>query len=205
MKNKKFYITTSIPYTNAAPHIGFALEAIQADVLARFHRNSGYDVWFLTGTDEHGQKTAKAAKDAGKTPEEFADETSKKFRDLKEVLNLSNNDFIRTTDKERHLPAVEKIWKKLEESNDIYKKKYKGLYCQGCEAFIPEKDLVDGKCQIHLKEPEVVEEENYFFKLLKYLPEIKKIIEKDKIKIIPEARKNEVLGMLKEGLEDVSF
>jgi methionyl-tRNA synthetase len=205
MKNKKYYITTSIPYTNAPPHIGFALEAIQADVLARYHRNLKEDVFYLTGTDEHGQKTVKAAKEAGIALEDFTDKTSQKFKDLKEVLNLSNDDFIRTTDGARHLPAVQKIWRKLEESGDIYKKKYKGLYCVGCEAFLPEKDLVNGKCPIHLKGPELVEEENYFFKLSKYLPEIKKIIEEDRVKIIPETRKNEVLGILKEGLEDVSF
>jgi methionyl-tRNA synthetase len=204
-KKKKFYITTSIAYTNAPPHIGFALELIQADVLARYRRVLGEDVFFLTGTDEHGLKTLRAAEKLNKNPEEFADETSQKFKELKQALNLSNDDFIRTTDKVRHWPSVKKIWEKLEKNKDIYKKRYKGLYCSGCEAFVTQKDLVNGKCAVHLKEPELIEEENYFFKLSKYLPEIKKIIEKDKIKIIPESKKNEILGMIEQGMEDVSF
>ncbi|MFA5878328.1 MAG: class I tRNA ligase family protein [Candidatus Staskawiczbacteria bacterium] len=204
-RNKKFYITTSIPYTNALPHIGFALEAVQADVLARYHRLQKDDTFFLTGTDEHGIKTARAAKVAGKDPQEFADEISGRFLELTKALNISNDDFIRTTDETRHRPAVEKVWKKLQESGDIYKKNYKGFYCAGCEAFIPEKDLVEGKCSIHQKELEVVEEENYFFKLSKYTERIEKLIKDDKLKIIPETRKNETLSMLKQGMEDVSF
>ena len=202
---KKFYITTSIPYTNAPPHIGFALEEVQADVLARWHRKTGSDVFFLTGTDEHGLKIRKAAEKTGKTPKDFVDGISKKFSELAESLNISNDDFIRTTDEERHKPAVEKLWKKIEENEDIYKKKYKGYYCQGCESFVTEKDLVNGLCPIHNKKPEFVEEENYFFKLSKHLKDIKKKIEKDEIRIIPEARKREVLGYMKAGMDDVSF
>ena len=198
---KKFYITTSIAYTNAPPHIGFALECIQADVLARYHKDS----YFLTGTDEHGLKIRKAAEESGKTPKEFTDEISAKFKDLTKKLNLSNNYFIRTTDEKIHLPAVNKLWLKLEENGDIYKKKYKGYYCSGCEAFVTEKDLIDGKCPNHNKEPELVEEENYFFKLSKYLDKVKKVIEKDELRIIPESRKNEVLGFIKTGIEDTSF
>jgi methionyl-tRNA synthetase len=204
-KKKKFYITTSIPYTNAPPHIGFALEAIQADVLARYHRYLGDDVFFLTGTDEHGIKTLRAAREAGRDVMDFADEMSGKFRNLTEVLNISNDDFIRTTDEIRHKPAVEKLWKKLAESGDIYKKKYKGYYCPGCEAFKTEKEIVDGKCPIHLKTLELVEEENYFFRLSKYTKEIEKIIKNGKLEIIPESRKNETLSMLNQGMEDVSF
>jgi methionyl-tRNA synthetase len=202
---KKFYITTSIAYTNAPPHIGFALECVQADVLARYYKSLGRDVFFLTGTDEHGIKIAKAAKEAGKSPQEFVDEISAKFKKLSPSLNLSNNDFIRTTDKERHWPAVKKLWLKLKENKDIYKKKYQGYYCSGCEAFITDKELINGACPIHKQKPELIEEENYFFKLSKYLPIIKKKIEKDEIKIIPETRKNEVLGYIKTGLEDISF
>jgi len=202
---KKFYITTSIPYTNALPHIGFALEAVQADVLARYHKKLGEGVFFLTGTDEHGLKIKKAAKAVKKTPQEFVDEISARFLELTKVLNISNDDFIRTTDKKRHWPAVKKLWLKLKDNNDIYKKKYKGYYCSGCEAFVTEKDLVQGKCPIHQKEPELIEEENYFFRLSKYLPVIKKEIEKGDLKIIPQARQNEVLGYIKTGIEDVSF
>jgi methionyl-tRNA synthetase len=202
---KKFYITTSIPYTNAPPHIGFALEIIQADVLARYYRELGQDVFFLTGTDEHGIKTLRVARELGKDPKEYADEISGKFKDLAKVLNISNNDFIRTTDEIRHKPAVEKLWKKLNESGDIYKKKYKGFYCAGCEAFKTEKEIVDGKCVIHLAPVELIEEENYFFRLSKYTKEIQKIIESSKIEIVPESKKNETLAMLKQGMDDVSY
>lgn len=204
-KNKKFYITTSIAYTNAPPHIGFALESLQADVLARYHRQLEEEVYYLTGTDEHGAKIKKAADKENRDAKDFVDDISQRFKDLKKVLNLSNNDFIRTTDQKRHWPAVQKVWQKLEESGDIYKKKYQGLYCVGCEAFITKKDLTDGKCTIHQKEPEAIAEENYFFRLSKYSDKIQKAIESDKIKIIPEGKKNEVLSFIKQGLEDVSF
>ncbi|MEA3295918.1 MAG: methionine--tRNA ligase [Patescibacteria group bacterium] len=203
--NKKFFITTSIAYTNALPHIGFALETIQADVLARHHRLIGNDVFFLTGTDEHGTKIAKSAKKANKTPEKFTNEISKKFKELTKILNLSNNDFIRTTDKKRHFPAVEKVWLKLYKNKDIYKKKYKGLYCVGCEEFIKEKDLINEKCPIHEKKPNLIQEENYFFKLSKYSKKIEQAIKSDKLKIIPKARKNEILSFLKKEIEDISF
>ncbi|NKQ37964.1 MAG: methionine--tRNA ligase [Methanosarcinales archaeon] len=202
---KKFYITTSIFYTNANPHIGHALESIQADVIARYHRILGENVFFLTGTDEHGQKNTKAAEAMGKSPEAFTDEISQRVKELKKALNLSNDDFIRTTDQKRHWPTVKKVWLKLKENNDIYKKKYKGFYCVGCEAFITEKDLKDGKCVVHQKKPEIIEEENYFFRLSKYSKEIENIIKEDKIKIIPNFRKNEILNFIKKGLEDISF
>jgi len=201
---KKFYIPTSIAYTNQRPHIGFALEVIQADVLARYHRLLGEEVFFSTGTDEHGMTNVRAAKEAGKTPEDFTEEISKRVRDLTEILNLSNDDFIRTTDKKRHWPTVKKVWLKLKENGDIYKKKYKGLYCVGCEAFVKEKDLVDGKCPLHGKTPEAIEEENYFFRLSKYQNQLKKIIGRGEIKIIPESRKSELLSFITQGLEDTS-
>lgn len=201
----KFFITTSIVYTNTPPHIGFALELVQADVLARYYRLFGKKTFFLTGTDEHGAKIAKAAEKVGKGPKEFTDEISEKFRELTNVLNVSNDDFIRTTDQKRHWPAVRKVWLKLKEKGDIYKKKYKGLYCVGCEAFITKKDLIDGKCKNHQKEPEVIEEENYFFRLSKYQKQIQKAIEKNEIKIIPESRKKEMLNFIKQGLQDISF
>lgn len=200
-----FYVTTSIAYTNADPHIGFALESCQADVLARYHRLLGKDTFFLTGTDEHGTKNYRSAKEAGETPKEFTDRISNKFRELADALNISNDDFIRTSDQEKHWPSVEIAWLKLKENGDIYKKKYKGLYCVNCEAFVTEKDLENGKCPLHQKEPEQVEEENYFFKLSKYSQKIKEAIETEKMKIIPEARKNEILSFINEGLEDVSF
>ncbi len=215
----KFYVTTSIPYVNAAPHIGFALEAIQADVLARYHKQKGKDVFFLTGADEHGVKIVRAAEAAGKTPREFVDEISEKFMALKMTLNLSWDDFIRTSDQKRHWPGAQKLWLKLAEAGKIYKKKYRGLYCVGHEAFITEKDLVptssgrdsdrsvgvDYVCRDHKKEPEIIEEENWFFKLSDYTEEIKSKIESGELQILPEGRKNEILSLINEGLEDVSF
>ncbi len=204
-KNKKFYITTAIDYVNGKPHIGHALEKIQADVLARYHRAKGEDVWFLTGTDEHGVKIARAAESVNNDPKEFVDKTSQEFRKLKAVLNLSWDDFIRTSDQERHWPGVQKLWRKLAEEGKLYKKSYRGLYCVGHEAFVTEKDLVDGKCRDHRKEPEVVEEENYFFKLSDYGDEIGKKIESGELAIIPDSRKNEILSLIRTGLEDISF
>jgi len=201
---KKFYITTSIAYTNAPPHIGFALELIQADVLARFHRLAGNDVFFLTGTDEHGAKIVKAAKVSGKTPKEFTDEISGKFENLTKILHLSNDDFIRTTDQKRHWPNVKEVWQKLKKNGDIYKKEYEGLYCVGCEAFVKEKDLVDGLCPFHQQKPEIIKEENYFFRLSKYAGQVKEKIEKNEIRIVPEGRKNEIINFINQGAEDVS-
>src|SRR3990167_1528800 len=204
MAKEKFYITTSIPYLNAKPHLGFALEALQADILARYSRLLGKDVFFLSGTDEHGAKVMKAAEVAGKSPKEFTDEFSGFFQDLLKKLNISNDDFIRTSDKKRHWPGAQLLWKKLADSGDIYKGFYKGLYCVGHEAFITEKDLKDGLCEIHKKPPEVVEEENYFFKLSKYKGGLRKIIESGGFQILPASRKMETLNMLEE-IGDISF
>lgn len=200
----KFYITTSIAYTNAYPHIGFALELIQADVIARYNRILGKDVFFLTGTDEHGIKIVKAAEKAGKDVVQFTNDVSSKFKELTKALDISNDDFIRTSDKKRHWPTVEKIWKKLIDQGDIYKQKYKGLYCVGCEAFVKEKDLINGECPTHHQKPEEIEEENYFFKLSKYADKVKSAIENDEIKIIPQTRKNEILSFINQGVEDIS-
>lgn len=200
----KFYITTSIAYTNAKPHIGYALELVQADTLARYHRSKGQDVFFLTGTDDHGIKIYRSAQEKKISPKEFVDENIKAFRKLTQKLNISNDGFISTSDDAAHMAGAQKLWTKLIESGDIYKKSYEGMYCAGCEAFLTQRDLVDGKCPNHNKEPEILKEENYFFKLTKYKDEIIEKIKTDEIKIIPEARKNEILNILKE-LEDVSF
>lgn len=205
LMEKKLYATTSIAYANSDPHIGYALELIQADAWVRFFRQQGNDVFFLTGTDEHGVKIARAAEAAGENLQEFVDGKSQKFYDLKNLLNLSWDDFIRTTDKKRHWPGAQKMWRELVKSGDIYKKKYKGLYCVGHEAFVTEKDLVNGICADHQKAPEVVEEENWFFRLSKYSKEIEEKIKSDELKIVPESRKNEILSLFKEGLEDISF
>lgn len=202
---KKFYITTSLPYINSKPHVGFALEVIQADVLARWHRLKGDEVFFLTGTDEHGSKIAKIAQDEGVTPQTIAEKNSAFFAELKSVLNLSNNDFIRTSDRDNHWPGAQKLWKQLVQSGDIYKSKYKGLYCVGCEAFITERDLIDGKCPIHNTIPESIEEENYFFKLSRYADQIANKIKTQELEIIPKGRAKEILNVIENGLNDISF
>ena len=164
MANKKFYITTTIPYANAPPHIGFALELVQADVLARWNRSKGKDVFFLTGTDEHGVKNYQTAKKEGVNPQEFVDKNSNYFKELTKKMSISNNFFIKTTDKKIHWPGVVEMWNLLLKKGDIYKKKYSGNYCSGCERFITEKDLIDGGCPNHPNfEIENIEEENYFF------------------------------------------
>jgi methionyl-tRNA synthetase len=201
---KKFYITTSIAYVNARPHIGFAMELIQADVLARYHRMIGDDTFSLTGTDEHGMKLETAAKEQGMEPQQLVDMNAAYFKELKEVLNLSYDHFIRTTD-DYHEKGAQKVWTLMNEKGDIYKDSYEGLYCIGCEAFVLEKDLVDGKCPNHNRVPEKLREENYFFKLSKYSEEIGKKIESGELKIFPESKKNEILFVIKEGLKDVSF
>ncbi len=201
----KFYLTTSIAYVNGAPHLGYALEMAQADAIARFRRQQGDDVFFLTGTDEHGAKIARAAEAAGITPRELVDRNSEAFRALKDALDLSWDDFIRTSDEARHWPNVVAVWNKLAEAGDIYKKTYKGLYCVGHEAFVTEKDLVNGICRDHNAAPEVIEEENYFFRLSKYADEVKKRIVSGELKIIPQGRAKEIVNFIDQGMEDISF
>lgn len=204
MAKSKFYITTAIPYVNAKPHIGFALEAIQTDVAARYHRDVlGDDTWFLTGSDDNSLKNVQAAEKEGISVKDFVNRNSKAFEDLKKSLNLSNDDFIRTTSK-KHFDGAQKLWKACEK--DIYKKKYKGMYCVGCEEFKKESELTDGCCPEHPKDKlEIVEEENYFFALSKYQKKLEEIIEKDIYKVVPETRKNETLSFIKQGLEDFSI
>ena len=203
---EKFYITTTIPYANAPPHIGFALEIVQADTLARWNRILGKDVFFLTGTDEHGSKNYKTALQKGLTTKEFVDKNTNFFIELTKKLNISNDNFIRTTDKKSHWPGVIDIWRKLEKKGDIYKKKYVGKYCPGCERYITEKELINGRCANHPNvEIEELSEENYFFKLSKYSKKIIELVESDKLKIFPKQWKNDFLGLVKNGLQDVSF
>lgn len=202
---KTFYITTAIDYVNAPPHLGHAYEKVIADVIARFHRLRGDETFFLTGTDEHGAKIARKASELGKSPETFVLEHREEFLDLLKALDISNDEFIYTSDKERHWPAVQAIWKLLRDRGDLYKSTYKGLYCVGHEAFITEKDLVYGICPDHQKKPEVIEEENYFFKLSKYKDTVLEAIESNALQIFPEARKREIVTFLKEGVEDISF
>lgn len=201
-----FYISTSIAYVNGTPHLGFALESVMSDAVARYQRMMGRDTFFLTGTDEHGIKVYKTAQEQGLTARELCDKNSAEFQKLRALLNLSTNDFIRTTDQKKHWPSVQKLWAKLQVNGDIEKRSYEGLYCEGCEVFLPEKDLVDGSCAIHKKPPVKVAEENYFFKLSKYSDQILKAIESKTLEIVPEFRQNEIVAVLRDGgLKDVSF
>lgn len=204
MQKSSVYITTAIPYANAAPHIGFAMEAVQADALRRFFALQGHATFLLTGTDVHGQKMLRTAEANGTTPEKFAAEMTEKFRSLKATLDLSNDDFVATYEP-RHHTAAKKIWQLCDHDGDIYIKKYAGLYCVGCERFYIEKELENGICPIHKKPAELLEEENYFFKLSKYTAQVKELLETDRVAVRPISRKNEILALVERGLEDVSI
>ncbi|MBI2063133.1 MAG: methionine--tRNA ligase [Candidatus Yanofskybacteria bacterium] len=197
----KFYVTTAIPYPNGNPHVGFGLEIVQADVLARYHRALGNDVWFLTGVDEHGLKVYRSAQMEGISFQKYVDRNSAEFAKLKEILNISYDDFIRTSDRTRHWPGAQKLWRACAE--DIYAKEYEGLYCVGCEAFVNKKDLIDGECPEHHSRPEKVKEKNYFFKLTKYKKKISELIKSGELKIVPENRGHEILNLLNDA-EDFS-
>ncbi len=202
---KKFYITTAIAYTNAKPHMGHALEIIQADAFARMYRIIGKDVVFQTWTDEHGVKNRRSAEKAGKEIRNFLDDIVWTYKDMYAKLLVSYDTFLRTSDIEAHYPGAQKFRNKLMEAWDIYKKKYIWLYCAGCESFKTEKELVEGKCPDHPNgEIEKIEEENYFFALHKYKGQVIDAIKSNTYQIIPEARKNEILSFL-ENANDVSF
>lgn len=198
------YITTAIPYVNAAPHIGFALEAVQADVLARAFRGRGDAVRFLTGTDDNALKNVLAAEEVGEPVEGFVTRHSAEFSALKGILDLSNDDFIRTRE-ERHIRGVQKFWRACK-AGDIYTKQYEGLYCVGCEEFKTEHELRDGRCLEHpARTLERVAEENYFFRLSRYAGHLEELIRSDKLRILPVSRKNEMLKFIEGGLEDFSI
>ena len=197
------YITTAIDYVNGKPHVGHALEKIQADVTARYWRGKSREVRFLTGTDDNSLKNVRAAAKANQTTLEFVNENAGHFEKMAHDFNLSIDDFIRTT-QARHIQGAQKFWAAFNPA-DIYQKMYRGLYCVGCEEFKLEKDLSDGKCPEHLTAPEVIEEENYFFRLSNYQDQLLKLIESDELKIEPVSRKNEMLNFIRGGLEDLSI
>lgn len=204
MENK-FYITTTLPYVNNKPHIGFAREIVQADVFARFHREAGDEVFFNTGSDEHGLKIFRKAQELGMEVQDYCGKQVKDFLALKEVLNLSWDNFIRTTD-EHHIKAAKEFWKKCDEKGDIYKKNYKIKYCVGCELEKTDSELVDGKCPLHPNlEIEVIEEENYFFKFSNYQKQLLELYEKNSDFVVPKKRMNEIKSFIKGGLEDFSI
>jgi len=200
----KFYLTTAIPYVNAAPHLGHVLEFIQTDVIARYQRSCGKDVALVTGADENSLKNVHAAEKQGITVAELCGRNSAVFMDIAQKVGLSYTTFRRTSDKEKHWPGPQKLWQLCDKAGDIYKKKYRGLYCVGCEAFYEEDDLNDGICPEHRTAPEIVEEENYFFKLSRYQKKLEELIESDELMIVPETRKNEVLSFIRSGLRDFS-
>jgi methionyl-tRNA synthetase len=201
----KFYITTTLPYVNAAPHLGFALEIIQADIIARFQKILGHEVVFNTGTDEHGINIYRTALSENKDPQQYVNEYAAKFDNLKQALNLSYTNFIRTTDL-HHIKATHVFWEKCKENGDIYKQLYKIKYCPGCELEKTESELVDGKCLLHpTKEIEIIEEENYFFKWSKYQEPLLKLYENNPEFVLPDFRFNEIKQFVKGGLNDFSI
>lgn len=200
----KFYLTTAIPYVNASPHVGHALEFVQADVIRRFRKSLGDETLLLSGADENAIKNVQAAENTGVPVGEFIDKNSKLFEELAKKLNIRFDVFQRGSSVSHH-KASQKLWELCK--HDIYKKEYKGLYCTGCELFYEKSELNEnGECFEHPgKKLEEVSEENYFFKLSKYEKQIRQLIEKNELLIVPEFRKNEVLGFLKEGLKDISI
>lgn len=203
-EKKTVFITTAIDYVNSSPHVGHAVEKIQADVLSRHYRGQNdREVFFLSGVDENSLKNVMAAKKAGIETRVFVDMNSLEFSNLKDLLNLSYDEFFRTTS-QKHFDGCQKLWSALN-PEDLYKKNYKGYYCVGCEEFKSESDLCDGKCPEHDTPLEIIEEENYFFKLSSYQEKLLDLIQKDEIHIVPDFRKNEVISFIKGGLEDFSI
>ena len=200
---KRIYLTTAIPYVNASPHVGHALELVQSDCLARYYRALGHDIFWSWGADENSLKNVQAAEAEGIATQKLVDKYAKQFADLGEVLNLTFDVFNRTSEK-HHFQGAQKLWN-LCRKEDIYKKKYRGLYCVGCELFYTKDELINGACPEHLTVPEEVEEENYFFRLSNYTDFLYKLISMDKLRIAPQTRKNEVLAFIKGGLEDFSI
>ena len=199
----KFYITTAIDYVNNVPHLGTAYEKIAADALARYKRMAGFDTRFLMGNDEHSTNVEKAAREQGLSPKDYCDRMETIFRDVWKRLDISYDDFIRTTEP-RHARSVQALFEKIAARGDIYKGKYEGYYCVGCERFYPEKDLVDGKCPIHKTEPKWLSEDNYFFKLSAYAPRLLEHYRSSPEFLVPEIRRNEIVNVIEGGLEDIS-
>jgi methionyl-tRNA synthetase len=204
MTRQRIYLSTTIPYVNARPHLGFALELVQADVLARHHRLTGDQVRLQTGTDDNSLKNVLAAEAEGIGTAELVDRNAAAFAALREPLALSFDDFIRTGSDPRHLPGVERLWRACAASGDLYLKHYEGLYCVGCEQFYKPSELRGGRCPEHGTEPQRVAEENWFFRLSRYADQLHRLISSGRLRIEPAARRNEVLGFIEGGLEDFS-
>lgn len=200
----KFYLTTAIPYVNGLPHVGHSMEYFQADTVRKFYQLKGFYTLLLSGADENALKNVQAAEKEGLEVQKFLDRNSKIWHDTYEFLGVHLDVFQRGSDQNKHWPGVQKLWKLCEESGDIYKKEYEGLYCVGCEAFKTNAELVDGLCPIHQKKPVLVKEENYFFRLSKYQDKLVQLIESGEFKITPDNKKQEALSFIKAGLEDFS-
>ncbi len=205
IEKKAFYLTTAIPYVNAAPHLGHALEFVQTDVIARYQRLKGKEVGLVTGADENSLKNVHAAEKEGITTAELCKRNAEIFRKMADAIGLSYTSFQRTSNREKHWPGIHRLWSLCYKNGDIYKKKYRGLYCVGCESFYEESELPEGVCPEHRTKLELVEEENYFFKLSVYQDKLEKLVESDELKIMPETRKNEVLSFIRGGLKDFSI
>lgn len=205
MKNQTFYVTTTIPYVNADPHIGFALEALQADAIARFKRLDGYEVAHNFGTDEHGLKIYRKAQEVKKDPQTYCDEYAVNFVKLKEALNLDYTHFIRTTD-QKHIEAAQEFWRLCNTRGDIYKKMYRTKYCVGCELEKTDSELEDGRCPVHpTLDLEIFEEENYFFRFSRYQKPLLEFYKTNPKFVIPEKRFKEIINFIEKGLEDFSI
>ncbi|MGL5810903.1 MAG: methionine--tRNA ligase, partial [Nocardioides sp.] len=198
-------MSTTIPYVNARPHLGHALEFVQADCIARYLRMRGDDVWFSTGSDENSLKNVLAAEERGVATAELVAENAAAFSDMLDLLGMVASIFIRTSIDPRHEAGAVEIWRRMAEQDDIYSRDYQGLYCIGCEQFYAEDELVDGTCPEHFTVPEVVRETNYFFRLSRYQDRLREIIESGELTVVPASRQNEVLRFIESGLQDISI
>jgi methionyl-tRNA synthetase len=201
---KKFYVTTPIYYANGRPHVGSVYTTLAADIFARWNKLQGKEVFFLTGTDEHGKKIQEAAEQKGKSPQEFTDEIAEQFKEMFKKLNFSNNNFIRTTGKS-HIKQVTKVLQGLYDKGFIYKGEYESYYCVGCEQYLKKSDLVEGKCPLHNKKPELKKEEAYLFKLSAFQDKLLKAIKSKELEILPKKRENEIVSFIESGLQDISI
>lgn len=203
--SKKYYITSAIPYVNGKPHLGHILEWFQADAIARYQRSLGNKVTFTCGTDENSLKNVQAAEKSGFSTQEWLDEYAKIFEDAFRHFEITLTHFRRGSDQKKHWPGVQELWKRCQDSDDIYTKEYTGLYCVGCESYYSPEELVDGNCPEHLTKPESITETNYFFRLSKYQEQIKQLIESNELLIVSDQYRQEMLGFINQGLEDFSI
>src|SRR5687768_16888414 len=205
MSEDTFYLTTPIYYVNDVPHLGHAYTTVAADMICRFRRMQGRKVHFLTGTDEHGEKILRTAEAKGMSPKEWTDSIVPRWTEVWKALDISNDDFIRTTEA-RHEGPVQEFVQELYDRDEVYLGTYEGLYCVGCEGFKTPDDLVDGRCPLHPnRDIEHVKEDNYFFRLSKYAQPLLDLWEREPSRVLPEARRNEVIGKVRQGLDDLSI